>query len=78
MRFPHNVDDGLREVVVCGGPTIFPPMGTLTGTGIEKLPMTRLSKSGRFAWKRDRRESVDESFVLELDPVVEGGGRCTR
>lgn len=36
--------------------------------------MTRLSKSGRFAWKRDRRESVAESLVKVPGPLEEGGG----
>lgn len=52
---------------------MFPLMGT--GTGIEKLPITRFSKSGKFAWNRDRRESVAVSDVEELDPVDDGGGR---
>lgn len=41
MRLPHNVDDGLSEVVVCGGPTKFPE------TGIEKLPIIKFSKSDK-------------------------------
>lgn len=74
MRFPHSVDDGFNEVVVCGGPTMFP------ATGIEKLPIIRFSKSDKspMTGRDPNRPLKLLSVVFDDGPDEEGGARCTK
>lgn len=71
ILFPQSVDEGLSEVVVCGGPTMFEV------TGIEKL--IKLSKSERspMCTCRPLKRGPKLSLLLE-DDVDDGGARCTK
>lgn len=74
IRLPQRVDEGFKDVVVCG-PTMFPVMG------MEKLPIMMFSISARSPIVAGRDVTFlapKLSELLDEEPVDDGGGRCTR